>query len=52
LGERKEGDYMIQLYSLPGFYVEVYYDTVTLSIERFRPFTKIHNLSPYLDLDI
>ena len=50
LGDRQEGGHIIQLYSLPDFYVEVFYDTDRNDISRIRGFKKLHLLTPYIQL--
>lgn len=50
LGQREEGDQIIQLYSLPDFYTEVFYDPAKNEITRIRGFKKLHLLTPYIQL--
>lgn len=49
LGNRTEEDHIVQLYSLPDFYVEVYYSPGTNAITRFRAFKQLRLLAPYLE---
>jgi hypothetical protein len=51
LGDRHEGDFWIQCYSLSSFYVEVYYDGQANQIQRIRSFSRLAQLAPYLNLD-
>lgn len=48
LGDRIDGKYRVQLYSLGSFHVEVYYNQVSNEIARFHPFKFLHKLVPYL----
>lgn len=49
LGDRFECDYVIQLYTVSTFYVEVFYDPKENKIIRFRPFKTNKLLDPYLN---
>lgn len=46
---RETKEYRILLYAIDEFYVEVFYDNITNEIKRFRPFTTLKLLEPYLD---
>ncbi|OOQ58293.1 hypothetical protein [Mucilaginibacter pedocola] len=48
LADREEDGRRIQLYSLPGCYVEVFYDTEANKIVEFRAFSNTQRLAPYL----
>ena len=48
LDNRREGEYMVQLYSVGNFYVEVFYDQQINRIVHFRSFRTIRLLAPYL----
>ncbi|TWR26833.1 hypothetical protein FPZ42_07285 [Mucilaginibacter achroorhodeus] len=48
LADRKEKGMVIQLYSLAGFYVEVFYDQRDNKIIDLRSFTSTQKLFPYL----
>jgi len=50
LSNRTEDAHIIQLYSLPDFYVEVYYFPETNTITRFRAFKSLRQLTPYIRL--
>ena len=49
IGERQDGEYTILLYQLRSFYVEVYYHREYNALRRFRSFSSINQLGPYLD---
>jgi hypothetical protein len=49
IGERETNNFRILLYSIDEFYVEVFYDDISNEIKRFRPFTTLLLLEPYLD---
>jgi hypothetical protein len=48
LGQRTEKSYVVSLFSVSSFYVEVYYCTTTNTINYFSPFESIGHLAPYL----
>jgi hypothetical protein len=48
LGNRLEGQHMVQLYSVSTFFVEVFYDMPSNCISRLRPFKSTRLLEPYL----
>lgn len=48
LSERREDAYLIALYSVDSFYVEVYYRLPEEEIEKFRSFHSTDLLEPYL----
>jgi hypothetical protein len=50
LSNRAEEGHLTQLYSLPDFYVEVYYHPETNTIIRFRAFKSLRQLVPYIRL--
>ena len=49
IAEREYKEDRILLYAVDEFYVEVFYNKVTNAINRFRPFTTVRLLDPYLD---
>ncbi|MEI6950381.1 hypothetical protein V9K67_24580 [Paraflavisolibacter sp. H34] len=48
IGDREDGQHIILLYQIDAFYVEVYRDKEHLEIRRFRSFTSLDPLEPYL----
>ena len=48
IDERTDSDLTILLYQIDSFYVEVYYDQVKNDIIRFRSFSSVNQLEPYL----
>jgi hypothetical protein len=48
LADREADGLKIQLYSLEGFYAEVFYDPIANRITEFRSFTSRQQLVPYL----
>ena len=48
LADREENGLIVQLYSVAGFYGEVYYDTLANKILRWRAFEGTQQLGPYL----
>lgn len=50
LGDRREDSLHIQLYRIDEFYVEVFYDPVNNRIIRFRPFSNLELLAPYINI--
>ncbi|MBD1365366.1 hypothetical protein IDJ77_16245 [Mucilaginibacter sp. ZT4R22] len=48
IGDRKDGDNKAQLYSLGGFYAEVFYDPSTNTINKIRAFRSTNLVEPYL----
>lgn len=48
LGDREADGRLIQLYSLPGCYVELFYDHSAYRITGFEAFTNKQLLAPYL----
>jgi hypothetical protein len=48
LADREEDGFRVQLYSLPAFYVEVFYDALDNKITEFRAFSNKQFLAPYL----
>ena len=49
IANREDKEHRILLYTMDEFYVEVFYDNISNEIRRFRPFTTIQLLDPYLD---
>lgn len=49
LCERREDQYVIALYAVDSFYVEVYYRGPGEEIEKFRSFHSTELLQPYLN---
>ena len=49
LKTRKEEGYIVNLYSLPDFYVEVWYDEESNRINKIRSLKSIDQLGPYID---
>jgi hypothetical protein len=49
IGERTENEYEILLYQVDGFYVEVFYHKEQNQIVRFRSFSSLNQLNPYLE---
>jgi hypothetical protein len=48
LADRAADGLLVQLYSLPGCYVEVFYDQAANQITNFEAFTNKQLLVPYL----
>ena len=48
LQNRLEGEYGINLYSVYGFYAEVWLQRKNNEVEKVRTFTQLHHLEPYL----
>ena len=48
IGRRKENDYLVLLYQVESFYVEVYYHTRLRVVRRYVSFQSIDRLEPYL----
>jgi hypothetical protein len=48
IGKRKENDYLVLLYQVEGFYVEVYYHTRLRAVRRYVSFQSTSRLGPYL----
>jgi len=49
LKTRKDEGFIVNLYSLSNFYVEVWYDEDSNRIDRIRSFNSIDQLGPYID---
>ena len=49
IGKRKETNYLILLYQVEGFYVEVFYHTREKTIKKYLSFEDLEKLDPYLD---
>jgi hypothetical protein len=49
LAQRTEGCFVITLYQLDGFYVELYFHNTQFLYKSVRTFTDVGELSPYLD---
>ena len=53
IAERKVGPFLIVLYQVDGFYVEVFYDKNTYQMKKSMSFYHTTLLEPYLsDIDI
>lgn len=53
IAERKVGPYLIVLFQVEGFYVEVFYDKKTYQLVKLVSFYNTTLLEPYLaDIDI
>lgn len=48
IGRRKEKEFLILLYQVEGFYVEVYYNTKYKEIEKYLGFECTDKLEPYI----
>jgi len=48
IGERFDENHTILLYQIDGFYVEVFYHRDDNEIKRFRSFSSVNQLEPYL----
>ena len=51
LGDRREGELIVQLHRLDNFYVEVFYDPAKNEIIRYEGFTNTNRLAPYVKLN-
>ena len=49
LKTRKDEGYIVNLYSLYDFYVEIWYDEESNRINKIRSFKSIDQLGPYID---
>lgn len=49
IGERFDEEHNILLYQVDGFYVEVYHHKEYNVIRKFRSFSSINQLEPYLN---
>lgn len=49
LDDREDNEHEILLYQVDSFYVEVYYHKEFNAIRKFRAFSSIDQLDPYLD---
>jgi hypothetical protein len=49
LDERREDGWLVLLYSLPGFYAEVFYDGLDNRIVKIRGFNSLQPLAAYLN---
>ena len=49
IGKRKIEEFVIVLYQLNNFYIEIYYDNYRKYINRFNCFDSTELLDPYLD---
>ena len=53
IGRRKQNEFLILLYQVEGFYVEVYYNTKYREIEKYLSFECTDKLEPYIrDIDL
>jgi hypothetical protein len=48
VGDRIEENYMVLLYQVHSFYVEVYYSPISNEILKHRSFSSTNQLEPYL----
>jgi hypothetical protein len=48
IGKRKQGQSVVLLYQLEGFYAEVFYRTYRREIDRISCFSGTRRLDPYL----
>ena len=48
IGRRKDREFLILLYQVEGFYVEVYYNTKFKEIEKYLSFECTDKLDPYI----
>jgi hypothetical protein len=49
IGRRREQEYLILLYQVEGFYVEVFYHTKLREIKKYLSFECTDRLQPYFD---
>ncbi|MFL5742508.1 MAG: hypothetical protein ACJ75B_19955 [Flavisolibacter sp.] len=49
IGRRREGEYLILLYQVEGFYVEVFYHSKLREIKRYLSFDCTERLEPYIE---
>lgn len=49
IGRRREQDFLILLYQVEGFYVEVYYHTKLREIKKYLSFECTDRLEPYFE---
>ena len=49
IGRRREQEYLILLYQVEGFYVEVFYHTKLREIKKYLSFECTDRLEPYFD---
>lgn len=49
IADREDNEHEILLYQVDSFYVEVYYCKEHNAIRKFRAFSSIDQLDPYLD---
>jgi len=49
VADREDEEHRILLYQIDSFYVEVYYHKQDNALKRFRSFSSINQLDPYLD---
>ena len=49
IADREDNEHKILLYQIDSFYVEVYYHTELNVVRKYRPFSSINQLKPYLD---
>ncbi len=53
IGRRKDKEFLILLYQVEGFYVEVFYNTKYKEIEKYLSFECTDKLEPYIhDMDL
>lgn len=49
IADRIEGEYKLLLYQIDSFYVEVWYHVEHNVIKRYRSFSSMEQLEPYMD---
>ena len=49
IAKRFESDFLVMLYQIQSFYVEVYYSRFDNDVEKIYPFNNTDQLEPYLD---
>jgi hypothetical protein len=49
IGKCKFDDFVVVLYQINEFYIEIYYDSYRLHINKFNCFTSTEFLDPYLE---
>jgi len=49
IGRRKEDEYLVLLYQVEGFYVEVFYHTKFKVVKRYSSFESLDRLQPYIE---
>jgi len=49
LGQRVDEEHRITLYQIHGFYLEVYHHIQDDVVKRYRSFSSVAQLAPYID---